>query len=245
MDFVDRALARRLESAEEIPQVRYAEIYKKAQSQVGAAVEPICGGHMIFAGVGSPIGRVTGAGFGESVAASDLDRIEQFYRSRKAASQVDVCPLTDSSLLDLLKARTYTLFEFNNVLFRRLDKDETFPPTRAAVIRPGREEEAVAFASIVERSFFPEGNSPYDVKGMLSPLFQMEDAITFVAEVEGQMAACGAGLVTRMAAGAKAGCEYAVIVTLGGTTSQRNAERLEFRVAYTKATMLKEFPPGS
>jgi hypothetical protein len=29
MDFVDRALARRLESAEEIPQVRYAEIYKK------------------------------------------------------------------------------------------------------------------------------------------------------------------------------------------------------------------------
>jgi hypothetical protein len=150
---------------------------------------------MIFAGVGSPIGRVAGAGFGESVAASDLDRIEQFYRSRGAPSQVDVCPLTDSSLLELLKARTYTLFEFNNVLFRRLDKGEAFPPNTAAAIRPGREEEAMAFASIVERSFFPEGNSPYDVKGMLSPLFQMEDAITFVAEVEGQMAACGAGLV--------------------------------------------------
>jgi hypothetical protein len=42
-----------------------------------------------------------------------------------------------------------------------------------------------------------------------------------------------------MAAAAKAGCEFAVIVTQGGTTSQRNAERLGFRVAYSKATMLK------
>ena len=44
MDFVDKALARRLESAEEIPQVRYAEQYQKLQPQIGAAVEPICGG---------------------------------------------------------------------------------------------------------------------------------------------------------------------------------------------------------
>ena len=269
MDFVDKALARRLESAEEIPQVRYAELYQKSQPQIGAAVELICGGHMIFAGVGSPIGRVTGAGFSEPVAADDLDRIEEFYRSHGAPSQIDVCPLTDSNLLELLKARSYTLFEFNNVLFRHLDKAEVFSSTNAAVIRPGRADEAVTFASIVDRSFFPEGNSPYDIKGMLSPLFQMKDAITFVAEVEGNMAACGAGLVirehrilalfgagtltefrrrglqtvllqTRMAAGAKAGCEYAVIVTQGGTTSQRNAERLGFRVAYTKATMLKK-----
>jgi ribosomal protein S18 acetylase RimI-like enzyme len=268
MDFVDKALARRLESAEEIPHVRYAEQYQKSQPQIGAAVEPICGGHMIFAGVGSPIGRVTGAGFGDQVTANDLDQIEEFYRSRGAPAQVDVCPLTDSDLLELLKARTYTLFEFNNVLFRRLDKTETFPSANAAVIRPGRTDEAIAFASIVDRSFFPEGNSPYDIQGMLSPLFQMKDAITFVAEVEGKMAGCGAGLVipehrilslfgagtltefrrrglqaallqARMAAGVRAGCEYAVIVTQGGTTSQRNAERLGFRVAYTKATMVK------
>ena len=268
MDFVDKALARRLESAEEVPQVHYAEQYQKSQPQVGAAFESICGGHMIFAGIGSPIGRVTGAGFGDPVTATDLDRIEDFYHSHGAPSQVDVCPLTDSTLLELLKARTYTLFEFNNVLFRRLDKAEIFPSTRAAVIRPGHTDEAIIFASIVDRSFFPEGNSPYDIQGMLSPLFQMKDAITFVAQVEGKMAACGAGLVipehrilalfgagtlaefrrrglqtvllqTRMAAGAKAGCEYAVIVTQGGTTSQRNAERLGFRVAYTKATMIK------
>jgi hypothetical protein len=43
-----------------------------------------------------------------------------------------------------------------------------------------------------------------------------------------------------MQVAAVAGCEYAVIVTRGGTTSQHNAERLGFRLAYSKATMVKE-----
>ncbi|MFZ0286278.1 MAG: GNAT family N-acetyltransferase, partial [Terriglobales bacterium] len=54
----------------------------------------------------------------------------------------------------------------------------------------------------------------------------------------------GLGLQTallrrRMKAAQKAGCEYAVIVTQGGTTSMRNAERLGFRVAYSKATLIR------
>ena len=54
----------------------------------------------------------------------------------------------------------------------------------------------------------------------------------------------GRGLQTallrvRMEAAAKAGCEYAVVVTQGGTTSQRNCERLGFRVAYSKVTVIK------
>lgn len=67
-------------------------------------------------------------------------------------------------------------------------------------------------------------------------------------------ALCGAGTLTeyrghglqtallrvRMAAAAMAGCEYAVVVTQGGTTSQRNAERLGFRVAYSKVTVIKQ-----
>jgi len=58
-DFVDKALARRLEAAEEMPQVHYGMLYRELRPEIGAAVEPICGGHMIFAGVGSPIGRTT------------------------------------------------------------------------------------------------------------------------------------------------------------------------------------------
>jgi hypothetical protein len=43
-----------------------------------------------------------------------------------------------------------------------------------------------------------------------------------------------------LAAAAQAGCEYAVIVTRGSTTSQRNAEGLGFRMAYSKVTVVKE-----
>ena len=55
----------------------------------------------------------------------------------------------------------------------------------------------------------------------------------------------GRGLQTallraRMAAAVQAGCEYAVVVTQGGTSSQRNAERLGFRMAYSKVTVIKQ-----
>ena len=35
------------------------------------------------------------------------------------------------------------------------------------------------------------------------------------------------------------GCDLAVVVTLGNTTSQRNAERMGFSLAYSKATVVK------
>ncbi len=91
MEFVDKALACRLEAAEEMPQVHYANLYQKLRPEVGAAVEEICGGHMVFAGVGSPIGRAVGLGLDGPISAYDLDRAEQFYRSHRAPAQVDVC----------------------------------------------------------------------------------------------------------------------------------------------------------
>lgn len=268
MDFVDQALARRLESAEEMPQVHYAHLYQELKPEIGAAVEPICGGHMIFAGLNSPIGRTVGMGFDGSATAADLDRMEQFYRSHGAPSQIDVCPLTDPPLLEMLKQRAYVMTELNNVLFRRLEGGDQVAAPAGATIRQGHAEEAEAFAAIVVRSFFPNGDAPEGFAAMIAPIYQCEGAILFTAEVDGKPIACGAGLIIpehrivalfgagtlpefrrrglqtallrrRMEAAQKAGCEYAVIVTLGGTTSMRNAERLGFRVAYSKATLMK------
>jgi N-acetylglutamate synthase-like GNAT family acetyltransferase len=88
-------------------------------------------------------------------------------------------------------------------------------------------------------------------------------------DIENKIVACGAGLVipehrifaicgagtmaeyrgrglqtallrARSQTAAKAGCEYAAVVTQGGTTSQRNCERLGFQVAYSKVTVVKE-----
>jgi GNAT superfamily N-acetyltransferase len=276
MQFVDRALARRFESAEEMPQVHHAYADQKMRPHIGAAVEPIAGGHMIFAGLGSPIGRAVGMGFDAPVTDADFDRLENFYYSRKAPAQFDYCPLTDPSLLEIARKRGYVIAELNNLLARKLDPSETFPPGPAGFnIRPGKPEEALAFGAILRQSFFPDGSEPAGFDEMLAPMFAFPGAITFVAEAdvaeaEAKLVATGAGLIIsdhkvvalfgaatlkpyrgrglqtailqrRLQIAAQAGCEYAVIVTQGGTTSMRNAERLGFTLAYSKATLIKDF----
>ncbi len=282
MQFVDRALARRFESAEEMPQVHHAHADQKMRPHIGSAVEPIAGGHMIFAGLGSPIGRAVGMGFDRPVTDADFEQLENFYFSRKAPSQLDYCPLTDISLLEIARKRGYGIVELNNVLARKLDPRETFPPGPAGfTIRPGKSEEALAFSSIVRQSFFPNGGEPAGFDETMAPLFAFPGAVTFVAEAnEAQAAsaenhklvATGAGLIVpehkivalfgagtlkpyrghglqtailqrRLEVAVRAGCEYAVIVTQGGTTSMRNAERLGFTLAYSKATLIKDPPP--
>jgi ribosomal protein S18 acetylase RimI-like enzyme len=269
MQFVDKAFARRLESVEEIPQVEYARAFRKSRPEIGAAEEEICGGHMIFAGLGSPIGRATGAGLDRPFTADDLDRIEQFYGAHGAPSQVDLTPMHESAVFEMFKQRGYAIAELNNVLYRKLDGKEKFPPAPAGCeLRRSPLEEAEVTGAIVESAFFPDG-APEAFRGLIPPLYQMERALAFVASVDGKLVACGTGLVipehkvfalcgagtraeyrgrglqtallrARMAAAVEAGCEYAVVVTQGGTTSQRNAERLGFRVAYSKVTVIKQ-----
>jgi ribosomal protein S18 acetylase RimI-like enzyme len=269
MQFVDKALARRFESAEEMPQVLYAQMFQKTRPEMSAATEEICGGHMVFAGLGSPIGRATAVGLDRPFTAVDLNRVEQFYRAHKAPSQLDVCPMHEPAVFEMLKERGYGIAELNNVLYRKLDGDEKFPPPPAGCeIRGSLPEEAETAGAIVESAFFPDG-APEAYRGLIAPFYQMEGALAFVASVTGKLVACGTGLVipehrifalcgagtlaefrgrglqtallqARMAAAVQAGCEYAVVVTQGGTTSQRNAERLGFRVAYSKVTVIKQ-----
>lgn len=269
MEFVEKALARRLESCEEMPQVYYAREFQTSRPEIGAAEEEICGGHMIFAGLGSPIGRATGTGLDRPFTAQDLDRIEHFYRGHQAPSQVDLTPLHPPEVFEMFKNRGYAIAELNNVLYRKLDPQEKFPaPPGSREISRSPAEEAETTGAIVENAFFPEG-APEAFRGLITPLYQMENALAFVATIDGKPIACGTGLVipehkvfalcgagtltefrgrglqtallrARMEAAVTAGCEYAVVVTQGGTTSQRNAERLGFRVAYSKVTVIKQ-----
>src|ERR1700733_1532955 len=105
MQFVDKALARRFEACEEMPQVLYARVFQKTRPDIGAAEEEICGGHMIFAGLRSPIGRATGLGLDRPFTAEDVNRVEHFYRSHNAPTQVDLCPLHDLAVFEMFKER--------------------------------------------------------------------------------------------------------------------------------------------
>jgi ribosomal protein S18 acetylase RimI-like enzyme len=238
MQFVDKAFARRLESAEEVPQVDCARMFQKLRPEVGADFAPFCGGHMMFAGLDSPIGHAAGLGFDGPVTAADLDQLEAFYRSHGAPAQLDLCPLTDPSVLELVSARGYCIAELNNVLFCILDPHQSVDIPNGVTIR--------------------------------RPLFHFPEALTFLASVDGMPIAGAAGRVipehrvfalfgagtlpdfrgrgiqtallrTRMKAAANAGCEVAVVITRGGTTSERNCIRLGFQIAYSKATVIKRW----
>ena len=270
MQFVDKTLARRLESAEEMPQVDCARMFQKLRPEIGAAFEPFCGGHMIFAGLNSPIGHAAGLGFDRPVTGEDLDRLEAFYRAKNAPAQLDLCPLTDPSVLELVTARRYTLMELNNVLFRKLEPSDSEALPEGVRIRRGKPEEAAHFSDIVARSFFEKGDPPEGFADMLSPLFAVPESLTFLASVDGAPIAAAAGRIIpehrifalfgagtlpvyrgrgiqtallrlRMKAAFEAGCEYAVVVTRGGTTSERNCLRVGFQIAYSKATVIKRW----
>ena len=146
MQFVDQSFARRLESAEEIPQVDCARMLQKLRPEIGADFAPICGGHMMFAGLNSPIGHAAGLGFDGPVTAADLDRLEAFYRSHNAPAQLDICPLTDPSVLELVSGRGYSMLELNNVLYRPIDSQEKFEIAKGIEIRRSNPAEA-AFRS--------------------------------------------------------------------------------------------------
>src|ERR1700752_2971495 len=134
-----------------MPQVMYARVFQKTRPEIGAAEEEICGGHMIFAGLGSPVGRATGLGLDPPLTAEDLDRVEQFYRRHQAPSQVDLCPLHDPPVFEMFRQRDYRIAELNNVLYRRLDPNESFsPPPAGCEVRRALPEEADAASAVVE-----------------------------------------------------------------------------------------------
>ena len=148
------------------------------------------------------------------------------------------------------------------------DIDEPPLPGTNFEIRRSPAEESDLTGAIVESAFFPDG-APEAFRGLMAPLYEMENALAFVATVDGKPVACGTGIVihehrvfalcgagtlsayrgrglqtallqARMSAALQAGCEYAVVVTQGGSSSQRNVERLGFRVAYSKVTVVKK-----
>jgi GNAT superfamily N-acetyltransferase len=303
MKYVDTNLARRLEAAEDVPQMEIARVLQRTHPEVGADILEIAGGHAVFAGLNSPVGRAIGLGFDGAVTATQLDEVEAFYNKHNAPSQVDITPVTHGSLLELLKTRGYVLAELNNVMARKLEPRERFEESVPGVeFRACAPEETQLWTHTMLRGFFPENQIPEGWDKLLAPMAQVPHSLAMLVwcmenphpfdklragsvsppgYVSGQVppgetrvgqpqpVACCGGLISRqhgmIALGGTStlpeyrgrgiqtaaigqrlnraiaeGCDLAVVVTLGNTTSQRNAERMGFTPAYSKATVVKK-----
>jgi ribosomal protein S18 acetylase RimI-like enzyme len=271
VQFLDRELVRRLESSEAIPQVHFAAELKRLKPGMNVAYEQIAGSHCVFIHPGCVVGRCVSLGLSGPVTAADIDRIEDFYRSRGEAAQIDVCPAADPTLLELMKARPYRLEELNDVLVRPLHADDNFGnPHTTAEIRPVQRDEVATLCEVVARGFVEGADpDPFFVE-IFHPLYLAESSFAFAAIVDGKIVGGAAGMIIpetgiatmfgsstlpeyrgrgiqtaflreRLNIAQDARCEYAVIVTRAGTTSQRNAQRAGFTLAYGKVVMKRDF----
>lgn len=269
-DFVDLEFARRLEMAEMIFPDCFEALHRFAPSDPIAA-EHVAGGIAFFGGVAYPANQCVGLGLHGEVTEADVDRVEEFFRSRAVASTVVVSPLADISLRGLLGQRGYTIAEFNSVLICRINPQEPFTAPPGVAIERVTEETVKPWMSAIAQGFAMDILVADEVFGGFAAL---PGALPFLARIEGKVVGgCGGRVIpeARIAAlfgtatlpeyrgrgvqtaliarrlheAAKASCEYGVVSTLPGSGSQRNMERRGFRLAYTKTVMRREWPEGN
>jgi GNAT superfamily N-acetyltransferase len=266
MKFVDQSLASRLEGAQAGRMRQYILTQARLHPDRGCVAQKLAGGYLLYAGEGSPLNRAVGLGMDSPVSSADLVAVEAFYRSRNALPRVDLCPHAPPSLLEGLQEAGYTIERFSNISFCPLPAEtasiETSPAVRITLALP---EQADLWLRTAAQGFEGVAEPSAGLLDLLAPNFYAEGAYPFFAWLGDQPAGGGgmylhngiaefggastrveyrnqgvqtALLKHRLEAAAEAGCDLALIVATPGTASQGNAERLGFRLAYTKAVMV-------
>ena len=257
MTHADTALARRLESAEAANARGCTAIHPQA-----AALE-IAGGVAVFAGAESPLSHAVGIGLAGPVTELEVCAIETFFRARGARPSVDLCPLADPGLVELLGASGFRVSEFNNVLVKRLQATELVLTPR---VRRAIADETDLWSHTVGRGFFEQPELTTDEMDVGRAICAMPGARVYLAATDTGEPAGGAalaihgGLATLFADSTIArfrrqglhrelisarlnealaqGCDMATASTLPGSASQRNYERAGFEVVYTRITLV-------
>jgi hypothetical protein len=244
--------------------------WSERKPSAGAATAAIAGGVALFGGAGSPLSQALHIGMNGRVNEEEFDRLEEFFRSRETASVISVCPLADASLIELLGKRGYRISHFENTLARTLSAESVFPDADPRVsVRCALPEDAGVWTRTVMTGFSEGVEQPAESIDLFLPFFDTPSGPSWIAEIDDRpVAGAAMGFYERAAMfygdatlpeargrGAQAGlirarlllalqkdCDLGIACTLPGSVSQRNYERFGFRVAYTKALMVKEWP---
>lgn len=269
MPFADLALVRRIEGASAHASVESARAHERRRPGAGAADMPVGRGQAVFLGAGSTLSQAQGLGLHGTVRDAELDALEAFFRMRGAPVQLEVCTFADVSLWSLLGARGYRPTEPSHVLVRPIAMGESWgrspEPLAVEIVEPGAE---LVFVETVLGAFF-EGPaaSPDDVREDLLTTLTVPSATCWLARISGTPAGgatarfadrialfAGDGVIpafrgrgvhdallrARLDHAAQLGCDLAVTCTQPGGVSQRNAERLGFRIAYARLLFVRD-----
>jgi GNAT superfamily N-acetyltransferase len=259
MIFSDLELARRLERCEASANAAFVEARAKLAPDRGAAWLEHAGAYAMFDGVGSPLTQTFGFGVFTPAAADDLEVLERFLTERGAEPFHEVSPLAGNESLPILAACGYRPIELTSVMFRPIPTEfaeETLVRTRIAAAADvevwadtaaegwSESPEVTAFIRDFGRvSASSKGTSPFfaelDGRPIATGALVIHGGVALLAGASTIPSARGQGaqralLEARLRYAAQQGCDLAMICAAPGSTSQRNAERQGFRIAYTR-----------
>lgn len=221
----------------------------------------------VYGGPDCPINEAVGLGVYGPVQEETIEAIEEFYRSNDHDTEIRVCPLADESLVELTQKRGYVLSGFSYRWILNLESwtsPLTVPDSRTHPALPQDEDH---WSKVVASGFVDQDNILETADLTLEhAFFRMKSSIPFIAEENGKVVAGGVlalsddvaslfatstlpsyrgrGLQTglldsRLRYAKDRGARIATIETDPGSASQRNVERMGFRLAYVTAELVK------
>lgn len=259
----DIALARRLERAEAAANAAFVEARAVARPELSAGWIDVDGTWAMFDGAESPLTQTFGLGLFAELSSEQLDEIEAFFAGRGAATHHEVSPLAGPRQLQLLPQRGYVPIEQSTVLVCPLTSEtlSMLRPPDGIDVRQSAVADADGWAELAARGWGEQPGLADFMRDFGSITARARGVSTFVAQLDGSSVATGAMsihdgvallagastlpaarrrgaqaalLAARLAEAVRLGCDLAMMAAAPGSTSQCNAERQGFRVAYTR-----------
>ena len=259
--FMDLTLSRRLERTEGSVGSTFMPVRQQLAPEVGATWRDFDGTYAIFDGADSPMTQSFGLGLFAPTTPESLSRIEAFFVERGAPVMHEVSPLAGVGTLALLAERGYRPFELTTVLVQDIGGPVAAPAAPTLRVRMSEPADRDAWIdasvtgwsedpifshitrSIAEASSANRAMLHFLVERNRAPIatasLGIHDGVALLAGASTIPSARGLGaqallLAARLTEARLRGCEIAMMLTAPGSTSQRNAERRGFRVAYTR-----------
>jgi GNAT superfamily N-acetyltransferase len=257
--FADRSLAQRLEHCEAHANIAFVEARARLRPESGATWIQRDGAFAMYDGVASPLTQTFGLGIDGAPTEVDLDAIETFFRERGAGVFHEVSPVGAPETIPALVARGYQPIEFTSVLYQPLST-ASHPETNLTT-RIVSDDELDMWADTAAQGWSEFEEFAPLVRDLARVTGASEASHPFVAELNGRPIATGALVMhdgvavlagastipearnqgaqralleARLAFAIERGCDLAMMCAAPGSTSQRNAERRGFRIAYTR-----------
>lgn len=258
--FKDILLAQQLERTEGTVAASFVEARQRLMPERNSEWREIGGTMALYDGLESPMTQTFGLGIHTTATPDQLDEIETFFRERGAPVQHELSPLAGVATTALLVSRGYVPIEHSSVMVQELDSVTESVPAAGLRVRVMEESDRSAW---IDAAVGGWGEAvPGDMMREISTLASHNTSMVHVlVESEGRIISTGslglcgkvallagastlptargrggqaAALAARFVEAKRRGCTMAMIVAEPGSTSQRNAERRGFAIAYTR-----------